>query len=503
MRDRCSRSKRPAVTEFTTTPNHKVLTLRGWVAVKALHVGDRLCDATVREAPGVPGRSARGTPRATQAERGLSAAHRAFGSERMQRGTVDFHGDRPMGEVDVVTVDRDLLAVDPSAGQPGEDLHLLRSLLRKGPLLGEGPLAQHFGTGCRDGRVTPVFPDDRVLAAPRAALFQGEPVQNEIVRLRDAAGRDAVLAQNADDGPLANLVDLSEPMDGLTGKVAAHDLGLVRDVRTPELAGLGYRAQRNASLTEHPADHVLVDSQCAAQAVDRLAGHVPAADAGNIHICGYCETESLKAASWLDAVFIEDLTQGAPVAPVKLAQRCERVAGEIPLDEIIGIDLCLPAAHEEPFVYTLETTTGAYRSSSVVHQNCRSAALWLMRDLLDPSHDPDLALPVDDELLGDLTAPKWRILSGGRIQVESKDDIRKRIGRSTDAGDATVQAFWEEGHGATAWIDWARKKAEQATDPRPLSRPPSRNRNPPRSYPWTRLRPAKHARDAAWRQQRA
>jgi hypothetical protein len=94
--------------------------------------------------------------------------------------------------------------------------------------------------------------------------------------------------------------------------------------------------------------------------------------------------------------------------------------------------------------------------------NTRSAAWWLMREILDPSKDSDTALPVDDLLLGDLTAPKWKILSGGRIQVESKDDIRKRIGRSTDAGDAGVQAFWEEGFGATAWIDWMRKKAEAA-----------------------------------------
>jgi hypothetical protein len=35
-------------------------------------------------------------------------------------------------------------------------------------------------------------------------------------------------------------------------------------------------------------------------------------------------------------------------------------------------------------------------------------------------------------------------MSGGRIQVEAKDDIRKRIGRSTDDGDAVVQAFWSE-----------------------------------------------------------
>jgi len=36
------------------------------------------------------------------------------------------------------------------------------------------------------------------------------------------------------------------------------------------------------------------------------------------------------------------------------------------------------------------------------------------------------------------------VMSGGRIKVESKDEIRKRIGRSTDDGDAVIQAFWRD-----------------------------------------------------------
>jgi hypothetical protein len=65
-----------------------------------------------------------------------------------------------------------------------------------------------------------------------------------------------------------------------------------------------------------------------------------------------------------------------------------------------------------------------------------------MRERLDPSGGFLLELPPDDLLTGDLTAPKWRVTSGGRIQVESKDDIRKRIGRSTDSADAVIQAYW-------------------------------------------------------------
>jgi hypothetical protein len=51
---------------------------------------------------------------------------------------------------------------------------------------------------------------------------------------------------------------------------------------------------------------------------------------------------------------------------------------------------------------------------------------------------------VDDLLIGDLTAPRWSVNSSGRIQIESKDDIRKRLGRSTDSGDAVVQAFFDQ-----------------------------------------------------------
>ena len=77
--------------------------------------------------------------------------------------------------------------------------------------------------------------------------------------------------------------------------------------------------------------------------------------------------------------------------------------------------------------------------------NVRSAAWWNMREILDPMNEHDPALPPDDFLIGDLTSPHWRVLSGGKIQVESKDDIKRRLGRSTDDGDAVVQAYWPEG----------------------------------------------------------
>lgn len=73
--------------------------------------------------------------------------------------------------------------------------------------------------------------------------------------------------------------------------------------------------------------------------------------------------------------------------------------------------------------------------------NRRSEAWWSLRQALDPSANPEICLPDDEMLLGDLAAPQWSVTSGGKIQVESKDDIRKRLGRSTDFADAVVQSF--------------------------------------------------------------
>lgn len=73
--------------------------------------------------------------------------------------------------------------------------------------------------------------------------------------------------------------------------------------------------------------------------------------------------------------------------------------------------------------------------------NMRAAAWWTMRELLDPAYGFNVELPPEDRLIGDLCAPHWKVTSGAKIQVESKDDIRKRLGRSTDYADAVVMAF--------------------------------------------------------------
>lgn len=80
-------------------------------------------------------------------------------------------------------------------------------------------------------------------------------------------------------------------------------------------------------------------------------------------------------------------------------------------------------------------------SEELKFSDCRSAAWWNMRELLDPSRGATICLPPNDQLDADLIAPRWG-MQKDKVKVESKDFIRKRVGRSTDVGDAVIQAFW-------------------------------------------------------------
>ncbi len=55
------------------------------------------------------------------------------------------------------------------------------------------------------------------------------------------------------------------------------------------------------------------------------------------------------------------------------------------------------------------------------------------------------AVAPDDELRVDLLAPQYKFDSRGRLQVESKDDVKARLGRSPDRGDAVVLSTYSGG----------------------------------------------------------
>ena len=66
---------------------------------------------------------------------------------------------------------------------------------------------------------------------------------------------------------------------------------------------------------------------------------------------------------------------------------------------------------------------------------------WRVREALDPQYDTGICLPPNDKLKADLTAITWKLMGGGVIGMESKDDIKERLGRSTDYGDGVALTF--------------------------------------------------------------
>lgn len=94
-----------------------------------------------------------------------------------------------------------------------------------------------------------------------------------------------------------------------------------------------------------------------------------------------------------------------------------------------------------------ESTPYKDRTGEIGFANKRAAAWWHLRELLDPHIDDPISLPPWDQLRGELTTPKYREVAGGKIIIESKDDIRKRLGGSPDLADAIAYAFWiDMGH---------------------------------------------------------
>jgi hypothetical protein len=74
-------------------------------------------------------------------------------------------------------------------------------------------------------------------------------------------------------------------------------------------------------------------------------------------------------------------------------------------------------------------------------RNRRAESFWNLRRLLERGV---IALPPDLKLADELCSMRWSIGLDGRIQIEPKEELRARIGRSPDRADAVAMAFCPE-----------------------------------------------------------
>jgi len=82
---------------------------------------------------------------------------------------------------------------------------------------------------------------------------------------------------------------------------------------------------------------------------------------------------------------------------------------------------------------------GSDSTGKLAFVNVRAQDWWRFRELLNPAGGVKIALPPDASLKAELCAPRYKVQGNG-IQIESKEDIKKRLGRSTDRADAVILA---------------------------------------------------------------
>lgn len=87
-----------------------------------------------------------------------------------------------------------------------------------------------------------------------------------------------------------------------------------------------------------------------------------------------------------------------------------------------------------------ESSTATDKLKKFGFYNRRAEWHWKLREALDPEGGATLCLPPDEDLKRDLTAARWSLV-GAKIKIEPKDEIKKRLGRSPDDGDAVAYAW--------------------------------------------------------------
>jgi hypothetical protein len=92
----------------------------------------------------------------------------------------------------------------------------------------------------------------------------------------------------------------------------------------------------------------------------------------------------------------------------------------------------------------IQPSLATARGGKLKFRNKRAESWWRFREELDPEQEGGSAifLPPDPELKADLSSARWKLTTGG-ILLEDKGEIRKRIGRSPDRGDAVVMCLSE------------------------------------------------------------
>ena len=169
-----------------------------------------------------------------------------------------------------------------------------------------------------------------------------------------------------------------------------------------------------------------------AMALDPAGGGADPAAMARRHGAWYAPLVTLKGEETLD---------GSAMAAQVVLHRRGRCPVVVDVGGGYGTDVSSRLRENgiEPTAFNGAGASTAKAADGLRFYNARAEAWWTLREELNPDQQGGavIALPDDPELLADLTAPTFEVRTSG-ILVEGKEDIRKRLGRSTNKGDAVV-----------------------------------------------------------------
>lgn len=163
--------------------------------------------------------------------------------------------------------------------------------------------------------------------------------------------------------------------------------------------------------------------------------HDSGGKADHMKVAGTIVSHMRTHSGW--AYSIDTIGEGAGVY-----SRCVEVSEQ---EEKLNDDAIISCKYSES-ASGLHDRTGEYEFA-----NMRAYLFWAVRDWLDPDCGNDACIPPDDELMEEATEIKWSFLSNGKIIIEPKEDIKERLGRSTDKFDALANTFHPKALREVGW----------------------------------------------------
>lgn len=146
------------------------------------------------------------------------------------------------------------------------------------------------------------------------------------------------------------------------------------------------------------------------------------------------------------------------IAPMVLKAIKESGATAVKVDSIgvgFGVigELRNAAGRGEHQAHILGVNVGEKSSQPDKFKNLRAEIWWELGRGLSERGGWDLSgMENADTTVAQLLEPLWHATAAGQIQVEPKDEIRKRLGRSPDNADALLLAFYSAGRPRVRWL---------------------------------------------------